>query len=645
MSGPASTDTSAFSISILQALVRFLFVGLLGLFSAAVLADSADHILERAYVVDESGKLGLDEVRQMPLQRYEGVLSRGFTESATWIRITVAPLQESRPGERLAVRVRPVYLDEIQLFDPLDTSGRIRIAGDRSEWHVSEFKSLNHGFLIPASDHPRDIWLRLKTTSTSLIHVQVLTMDEAQHANRMQEMVYGLMMGTLLLFFLWAVLQWSLRRETLMAAFTVSQLAAIAYAMVYVGYARLLGAEYFSAAAIDGFSCVVFCTYVVVGIVFHYFMLREFKPWMPGLRLVVAAALLAFVTEMGLLAVGSTLLAMRLNLTLVAVSPLVLAVLSFTCRAWSSAAEDDRPVIPKWMLVGFYSLLAATLVAATSPALGLAKGPEFNLHMFLIHGMMTGVILIVLLQLRAYRIEESRNRAYLRARSAAQQIEIEKQKSQLQGNFMEMLAHEVKTSLSVLHMVFGVSKLNPEMLEHGRRTVNNINQLIERCLQAEKFDDDEIISHFENFPVAGLIEDLLSKQPDRARVSVRQDAPATVNSDWQIFKSVLSNLIDNALKYSLPESTISLTVTSAPLGGRAGCEVSVENLVQSGPGSTGFPDRDELFRKYYRADGARKHSGSGLGLYLVANFMRLLKGEVRYEPLEKSVRFTVWLPS
>ena len=629
----------------MQAITRYVLLVLLGLLSAAALADPADHILERAYVVDESGKLTLDEIRQMPVQRYEGVLSRGFTESATWIRITVAPVQGIRSGEPLAVRVRPVYLDEIRLFDPLDTSGRVRIAGDRTEWHASEFKSLNHGFLIPASDAPREIWLRLKTTSTSLIHVQVLTMEEAQHANRMQEMVYGLMMGTLLLFFLWAVLQWFLQREVLMLAFTISQLKAIAYALVYVGYARLIGGEYFSAPAIDSFSCVVYCAYVMVGIVFHYFMLREFKPWMPGLRLMLAAGILAFVAEMGLMAVGSTMSAMRLNLTVVAVSPLLLATLSFTCRAWSAAAEDEIPLIPKWMLVGFYSLLAVALVVATSPALGLAKGPEFNLHMFLIHGIMTGVILIVLLQLRAYRIEESRNRAYLRARSAAQQIELEKQKSQLQGRFMEMLAHEVKTSLSVLHMVFGVSRLNPEMLEHGRRTVNNINQLIERCLQAEKFDDDEIISHFENFSVEALIEDLLSKQPDRARISVEQDGPATVNSDWQIFKSVLSNLVDNGLKYSLPGSTILLKVKSAQLGERAGCEISVENLVQSGPGSTGFPDRDELFRKYYRADGARKHSGSGLGLYLVANFMRLLKGEVRYEPLEKSVRFTVWLPS
>lgn len=629
----------------MQAITRYVFLVLLGLLSAAALADPADHILERAFVVDESGRLTLDDVRQLPVQRYEGVLSRGFTESATWIRITVAPVPGIRAGEPLAVRVRPVYLDEIRLYDPLDTSGRVRITGDRSEWKVSEFKSLNHGFLIPASDTPREIWLRLKTTSTSLIHVQVLTMEEAQHANRLQEMVYGLMMGTLLLFFLWAALQWSLQREVLMAAFTVSQLAAITYALVYVGYARLIGGEYLSAIAIDRFSCVVYCGYVLVGIVFHYFMLREFKPWMPGLHLMLAGGVLAFVVEMGLLATDSALPALRLNLILVAVSPLLFAALSFTCRAWSSAVEDDRPVIPKWMLAGFYSLLASALVVASSPALGLAKGPEFNLHMFLIHGLMTGVILVVLLQLRAYRIEASRNRAHLRALSAAQQIEIEKQKSQLQGRFIEMLAHEVKTSLSVLHMVFGVSRLNPEMLEHGRRTVNNINQLIERCLQAEKFDDEEIISHFENFSLNALIEDLLSEQPDRARVIVQQDGTAMVNSDWQIFKSVLSNLVDNALKYSLPESTILLTVKSAPLGERAGCEISVENLVQSGPGATGFPDRDELFRKYYRADGARKHSGSGLGLYLVANFMRLLKGDVRYEPLEKSVRFTVWLPS
>ena len=105
----------------------------------------------------------------------------------------------------------------------------------------------------------------------------------------------------------------------------------------------------------------MYCAYVAVGIIFHYFMLREFKPWMPGLRLMLAAGILAFVVEMGLMATGSTLSAMRLNLTVVAVGPLLFATLSLTCRAWSAAAEEDRPVIPRWMLVGFYSVLAVAL--------------------------------------------------------------------------------------------------------------------------------------------------------------------------------------------------------------------------------------------------------------------------------------------
>jgi signal transduction histidine kinase len=71
----------------------------------------------------------------------------------------------------------------------------------------------------------------------------------------------------------------------------------------------------------------------------------------------------------------------------------------------------------------------------------------------------------------------------------------------------------------------------------------------------------------------------------------------------------------------------------------------VENEVALRAGVAVFPDDEQLFKKYYRADGARRHSGSGLGLYLVANFVRLLGGAVRYERQELSVRFTVWLPN
>ena len=608
-------------------------------------AQAGDHIVARAYVDDPDGTLDIDLVRQRPVHPYEGVLARGYTHSATWLKLTVAPVPGAHPDHRLMLRVRPSYLDEVRLFDPLDDMGRLRVSGDHTDWQKGELKSLNHGFVIPTSDEPRDVWLRLKTSSSSLIHVDAMTLDEAQHADRIQEMWYGLMMGVLVLFFLWALLQWLLQRESLMAVFLLSQLVAVIYAAAYVGYTRLFSAGVLPTLFIERFNNLVFCLYVATGMLFHYRFLSEYQASRFGLRLMAVTGALAFACELALLAMGNVMAAMRLNITMVSVLPVLTLALAISCRAWKNTDEEERPALPKWTLVAFYSLLGSMLFLGAMPSHGLAATPDLNLHMYLIHGLMTGMILLVLLQVRAIRVEHSRNRAHLRAHTAAQQVEVEKQKAQLQGRFMEMLAHELKTSLSVLHMVFGVPKPNPDMFEHGRRTVNNINQLIERCLQAEKFEDDEIISHLERFGMDALIDDVISKIPDAERIHVQKATGISVHSDWQIFKSVVSNLIDNALKYSAPGSIVQVRALASERDGKGGCEIIVENEVGRGPGSAGFPDRDELFKKYYRADSARKHSGSGLGLYLVANFMRLLGGEVRCEPMENSVRFSVWLPN
>lgn len=605
----------------------------------------SDYIVARSYVDDPDGTLDIDAVRQKPALPYHGVLGRGFTRSATWLKLTVAPVPEAGPDHRLMLRIRPSYLDEIRLFDPLDDPGRLRLTGDHTDWQSGEVKSLNHGFVIPTSDKPRDIWLRLKTSSSSLIHVDALTLDEALHADRMQEMWYGLMMGILVLFFLWALLQWTLQREPLMIAFLFSQLVAVIYAASYVGYTRLFSAGLLPPLVVERFNNVIFCLYVATGLLFHYRFLSEYQASRIGLRVLAVIGSLALAAEMALLGTSNVQAAMRLNITIVSLLPILTLALAFSCRAWKNVDEDERPALPKWTLIGFYGLLGSSLVLAAMPSHGLAKAPELNLHMYLIHGLMTGVILLVLLQVRAIRVEHSRNLAHLRAHTAAQQVEVEKQKAQLQGRFMEMLAHELKTSLSVLHMVFGAPKPSPVMFEHGRRTVNNINQLIERCLQAEKFEDDEIISHLERFSIDAVLDDVISKIPDPERIAVQKSPGMEVHSDWQIFKSVVSNLIDNALKYSAPGSIVQVRALQSERDGKAGCEILVENEVAQGPGSAGFPDREELFKKYYRADSARKHSGSGLGLYLVANFMRLLGGEVRYEPLENSVRFSLWLPN
>ena len=623
-------------------LQRFLVLLLL---LVASFVQANDRVIARAYVDDPSGQMSLADAQRATAKPFTGVLSRGFTASATWLKLSIAGDPGARKGDTWVVRIRPTYLDDLQLHDPLDTSGRERKAGDHVELRDAEAKSLSHGFVIPASAEPREIWIRLSTTSSSFIHVQVMTTEEFQHERLLQEMVYGLMLGVLLLFFLWAVLHWVQWRETMMAMFSITQLTAIIYATTLVGYNRVLFGDLLSAMTIDTLSNVVFCGYVVVSSIFHYFFLREFQPARWLLRLIPLLAVTVFGVVFVLIMSGQVRLAMRINMMTVTLLPFLLLATATSCTVWKTATEDAQPPISRRALILFYVLVSSVLVVATSHALGLFDAPELNLHLYLIHGILTGAVLVTLLQVRALRNEASRNLAMLRAHTSAQQVEIERQKTQLQSRFMEMLAHELKTSLSVLHMVFGTPQPSGEMMSHARGTLQSINDLIDRCLLVEKFEDDQIISHYEYFRIDELVEETLHKSSDPARFAVYHEERITIKSDRQLLKSVISNLLDNAIKYSPPGSMIQLRVRQGTQGGLRGCEISVENEVALRAGVAVFPDEEQLFKKYYRADGARRHSGSGLGLYLVANFMRLLGGAVRYERQELAVRFTVWLPN
>ncbi len=148
------------------------FVLLLASMTAAI---ANDLIVSRAYWEDESNQASLAQAQANEFKPYSGVLSRGFTPAAVWIRLEVSPPPGTKADDKLILRIRPIYLDEITLYDPLDSSGLRRVVGDRSNYRDEEYKSLTHTFVIPAGDQARQVWLRLKTTSTSLISIEAFT--------------------------------------------------------------------------------------------------------------------------------------------------------------------------------------------------------------------------------------------------------------------------------------------------------------------------------------------------------------------------------------------------------------------------------------------------------------------------------------
>ena len=104
-----------------------------------------------------------------------------------------------------------------------------------------------------------------------------------------------------------------------------------------------------------------------------------------------------------------------------------------------------------------------------------------------------------------------------------------------------------------------------------------------------------------------------------------------------MIKRVLSNLLDNAVKYTPPGGGVTVRVIAA----LTEALVVVED---SGPGIAPA-EQERIFDRFYRGDASRSQSGSGLGLSLARALARAHGGDVTVtsEPGRGSV-FTLWLP-
>ncbi len=132
------------------------------------------------------------------------------------------------------------------------------------------------------------------------------------------------------------------------------------------------------------------------------------------------------------------------------------------------------------------------------------------------------------------------------------------------------------------------------------------------------------------------VRDMLPE--DRLRIEVPAEAPL-IRADFSLIEQVLINLLENASKYSPPESKISIIVTIN----------QGELLVEIG--DCGFPvpadDRLRIFDKFYRLHSSKHMTGTGLGLSICKGIIEAHGGKIWVEPgppAEDGNRFIFTLP-
>jgi signal transduction histidine kinase len=603
-------------------------------------AAAQDHITQRGWLEDRRGQLTWPAVVQQRSQAFEGVLSLGFGQAPVWLRLRIDPKAQPAPSqvdEPLMLRIRPVYLDDIQIFDPL-VGGKIGVIGDLHHPRGQFFEGLDFVVPIARGDAPRDIWLRLSSSSTRQLAVQAVNHDALHHMTSSQQLIFALYVSVILLFSIWGWVQWLFGREKVIGAFALKQAAALVFALGSLGYTRAFWPSDWPAAWLDTTTTLSSIFAVSAAIYFHISLILEFEP-PPWVRYLLRVPMLLVPTKLLLIFFDHSMLALRINMVEILLTPFLFLGAVFLARVWDQQENLEKPVLARWVVIGFYSLLVLILLVASLPGLGLAKGGEIPLYLVQVHGLLTAFLILLMLQYRKH-VQQARQRdtALALERSQLQALQ-ERGIREEQEKLLAMLAHELKTPLSTMHMRLDADAQGSHEI---RRAIRDMNAVIERCLQTAQFSDRQLQANLTPVDMVGVLQDVVSASAEPARVVM--DAPDrwTVQTDQQLMHIVLSNLIENACKYAEPHSPIEVKLFSALAADGVTQKICFE--VSNLPGRSGWPEAVQVFEKYYRSPHARRQAGTGLGLYLVRNLVQVLGGQIDYAPDESHVRFVVCLP-
>lgn len=295
--------------------------------------------------------------------------------------------------------------------------------------------------------------------------------------------------------------------------------------------------------------------------------------------------------------------------------------------------------LSKSVLVGIYALIMIALLSQGLTLVGLIPSEILALNGIVLYAALSSMMMFGLLHMRNRGIRQKHIQTLFDLENESQGREKERIRREDQEKLFAMLAHELKTPLSTLQMWLNSGQLQQAQME---RAIRDMNQVIERCVHAGQISDDGLEPVWQSVPAEALTAEVIADCRHPERVQFEADAmPSVIKTDVQMLTIALGNLLDNACKYSAPNTPIHLALRAELKDGQEGWRWTISNQV----GQAGAPNPEQLFNKYYRSPHARRQSGSGLGLFLVKRLLELLGGHIWYAPTSDQISFSFWLPA
>jgi len=226
--------------------------------------------------------------------------------------------------------------------------------------------------------------------------------------------------------------------------------------------------------------------------------------------------------------------------------------------------------------------------------------------------VLSDTVLHSIANLAAIGLERARNE------EATMRAEASRQSSELRATILDALAHEFKTPLTSMKVAAGdlltrttVASRDRELLAIIDEELDRFQSLLSDAIQMLRIDAGDFVVHRDRHDLGSIVEATIHRFERRLEgheVIKRLPAGLTVDADRELLALALRQLLDNALKYSPPTSTIEIGASA-----NGSVDITVRNSGSVIPDA----ERPRVVERFYRGARARNIPGTGMGLTIV----------------------------